>query len=107
MTAVVIVFLDHPLGDNWNYKMALKGLQIVELAGLAPAPMCGMILSDFGANVIRVDKVMAINGKDFIRYDILTSFIFAVERPVFTRYFMSRKEIDSYKFKEWKGRPGF
>ena len=37
--------------------MALKGLKVVELAGLAPASVCGMILSDFGARVIRVDKV--------------------------------------------------
>jgi len=37
--------------------MALKGLQVVELAGLAPGPMCGMILADFGANVVRVDRV--------------------------------------------------
>ena len=45
--------------------MALKGLKVVELAGLAPAPVCGMILSDFGARVIRVDKV----GSD-INYDV-------------------------------------
>ena len=32
-------------------------LQVIELAGLAPAPVCGMILSDFGAKVTRVDKV--------------------------------------------------
>ena len=37
--------------------MALRGLKVIELAGLAPAPVCGMILSDFGAKVIRVDKV--------------------------------------------------
>jgi len=37
--------------------MALKGMKVIELAGLAPAPVCGMILSDFGAKVIRVDKV--------------------------------------------------
>lgn len=37
--------------------MALKGLKVIELAGLAPVPFCGMILADFGANVIRVDKV--------------------------------------------------
>ena len=36
--------------------MALRGLKVIELAGLAPAPVCGMILSDFGAKVIRVDK---------------------------------------------------
>ena len=37
--------------------MALKGIRVIEMAGLAPAPFCGMILSDFGADVIRVDKV--------------------------------------------------
>ena len=40
--------------------MALNGLKVIELAGLAPAPVCGMILSDFGAKVIRVDKVSAV-----------------------------------------------
>lgn len=37
--------------------MALNGLKVVELSGLAPAPFCGMILADFGASVLRVDKV--------------------------------------------------
>lgn len=37
--------------------MALKGIKVLELAGLAPAPFCGMILADFGASVIRVDRV--------------------------------------------------
>lgn len=37
--------------------MALVGVRVIELAGLAPAPFCGMILSDFGAKVIRVDRV--------------------------------------------------
>ncbi|XP_022522218.1 alpha-methylacyl-CoA racemase [Astyanax mexicanus] len=36
--------------------MALAGVRVIELAGLAPAPFCGMILSDFGAKVIRVDR---------------------------------------------------
>ncbi|XP_069483196.1 alpha-methylacyl-CoA racemase isoform X2 [Ambystoma mexicanum] len=36
--------------------MALAGVRVLELAGLAPAPYCGMILADFGAHVIRVDK---------------------------------------------------
>lgn len=38
-------------------KMALQGIRVVELAGLAPAPFCGMILADFGANVVRIDRV--------------------------------------------------
>ena len=30
---------------------------MVEFAGLAPGPMCGMILADFGAKVVRVDRI--------------------------------------------------
>ncbi|XP_032679695.1 alpha-methylacyl-CoA racemase [Odontomachus brunneus] len=37
--------------------MALKGIKVLELAGLAPGPFCGMILADFGASVIRIDKI--------------------------------------------------
>ncbi|XP_064293853.1 alpha-methylacyl-CoA racemase [Phalacrocorax carbo] len=36
--------------------MALSRVRVVELAGLAPAPLCGMILADFGAQVLRVDR---------------------------------------------------
>lgn len=36
--------------------MALKGIRVVEFAGLAPAPFCGMVLADFGASVIRIDR---------------------------------------------------
>ncbi|BFY97282.1 hypothetical protein BsWGS_00322 [Bradybaena similaris] len=36
--------------------MALKGIQVIELAGLAPVPFCGMVLADFGARVIRIDR---------------------------------------------------
>lgn len=39
--------------------MALAGVRVIELAGLAPAPYCGMILADFGASVIRVDRTRA------------------------------------------------
>ncbi|XP_008324468.1 alpha-methylacyl-CoA racemase isoform X2 [Cynoglossus semilaevis] len=39
--------------------MALSGVRVIELAGLAPAPFCGMILADFGAKVIRVDRTKA------------------------------------------------
>ncbi|KAG8042674.1 hypothetical protein G9C98_005309 [Cotesia typhae] len=36
--------------------MPLRKIKVLELAGLAPAPFCGMILADFGASVVRVDK---------------------------------------------------
>ncbi|KAI1730505.1 coA-transferase family III domain-containing protein [Ditylenchus destructor] len=32
----------------------LKGIKVVELAGLAPVPFCGMILADYGADVTLV-----------------------------------------------------
>jgi alpha-methylacyl-CoA racemase len=35
---------------------ALDGVRVIEMAGLAPAPYAGMILADFGAEVIRVDR---------------------------------------------------
>lgn len=35
----------------------LTGYRIVELAGIGPGPFCGMMLSDMGAEVIRVDRV--------------------------------------------------
>ena len=31
--------------------MALRGVKVIEMAGLAPVPFCGMVLSDFGAQV--------------------------------------------------------
>jgi alpha-methylacyl-CoA racemase len=34
----------------------LQGLKVVEFAGLGPAPFCGMLLSDLGADVIRIDR---------------------------------------------------
>lgn len=35
----------------------LTGFRIVELAGIGPGPFCGMMLSDMGAEVIRVDRI--------------------------------------------------
>ncbi|KAG5878891.1 hypothetical protein JTB14_031549 [Gonioctena quinquepunctata] len=37
--------------------MALKGIKVLELSGLLPVPYCGMVLADFGASIIRVDKL--------------------------------------------------
>ena len=34
----------------------LAGLRIIELAGIGPGPFCGMLLSDLGAEVIRIDR---------------------------------------------------
>ena len=37
--------------------MVLRKIKVMEFAGLAPGPFCGMIFADFGASVIRIDKV--------------------------------------------------
>jgi alpha-methylacyl-CoA racemase len=34
----------------------LAGLRVLEFAGLGPAPFCGMLLSDLGADVLRIDR---------------------------------------------------
>ena len=36
--------------------LPLDGIKVIEFAGLAPAPFAGMVLADFGASVIRIDK---------------------------------------------------
>jgi crotonobetainyl-CoA:carnitine CoA-transferase CaiB-like acyl-CoA transferase len=45
--------------------MALKGIRVLEMAGLAPAPFCGRILADFGAQVTCIDKVGCYLEKKF------------------------------------------
>ena len=37
----------------------LAGFRVIELAGIGPGPFCGMMLSDMGAEVIRVDRIVA------------------------------------------------
>lgn len=37
-------------------KGPLNGVRIVEFAGIGPGPFCGMLLSDMGADVIRIDR---------------------------------------------------
>jgi len=34
----------------------LAGLRVLEFAGLGPAPFCGMLLADMGADVVRIDR---------------------------------------------------
>ncbi|PWR23606.1 CaiB/BaiF CoA transferase family protein [Zavarzinia compransoris] len=34
----------------------LKGLKVVEIAGIGPGPFCAMLLADMGADVVRVDR---------------------------------------------------
>ena len=36
---------------------ALSGYKIIELSGIGPGPLCGMLLADLGAEVIRIDRM--------------------------------------------------
>ncbi|CAO3608166.1 unnamed protein product [Cunninghamella blakesleeana] len=45
--------------------LPLEGIVVFEMAGLAPAPYAGIILADFGATVIRVDRPNA-GGADLL-----------------------------------------
>ena len=47
----------------------LSEIKIIELAGIGPGPFCGMLLSDMGADVIRVDRIP--KRKDRVN-DVLT-----------------------------------
>jgi alpha-methylacyl-CoA racemase len=37
----------------------LTGFRILEFAGIGPGPMCGMLLADLGADVVRIDRKKA------------------------------------------------
>jgi alpha-methylacyl-CoA racemase len=44
----------------------LAGFKIVEMAGIGPAPFCAMMLSDMGAEVIRIDRTHRPNDVEFL-----------------------------------------
>ena len=51
--------------------LPLEGIRVIELAGLAPVPYCGMVLSDFGADVIRLAQIAFAFGR-FLGEDVAT-----------------------------------
>jgi crotonobetainyl-CoA:carnitine CoA-transferase CaiB-like acyl-CoA transferase len=48
----------------------LNGVRIVMMGGLGPAPFCGMLLGDLGADVIRVDPFSGVEGPPPIDYAV-------------------------------------
>jgi alpha-methylacyl-CoA racemase len=51
----------------------LRGIRVVEMAGIGPGPFCAMLLADLGADVVRVDRIDSRDrGVDFPpRFDLL------------------------------------
>ncbi|WP_196773234.1 CoA transferase, partial [Mycobacterium intracellulare] len=48
----------------------LRGVRIVMMGGLGPAPLCGMLLGDLGADVIRIDAITGVDGPLPIDYTV-------------------------------------
>src|SRR5262249_13980483 len=46
----------------------LRGAKVLEFAGLGPAPFCAMLLSDFGADVLRIDR----KGREADPHDLMS-----------------------------------
>ena len=40
----------------------LTGYRIIEIAGIGPGPFCAMLLSDMGADVVRIDRAERASG---------------------------------------------
>jgi len=51
----------------------LHGRRIIEIAGIGPGPFAAMMLSDMGAEVIRVERTQAVRGPapDSAHWDVL------------------------------------
>ena len=45
----------------------LAGLNVVEMAGIGPAPFAGMMLADMGADVLRIDRKASGSSDTFER----------------------------------------
>ncbi|OBF53664.1 carnitine dehydratase [Mycobacterium sp. 852002-50816_SCH5313054-b] len=51
----------------------LNGVRIVMMGGLGPAPFCGMLLGDLGADVVRVDALSGVDAALPIDYTVRRS----------------------------------
>ena len=43
----------------------LSGIKVIEFAGIGPGPFCAMLLSDMGADIIRIDRKGAKGGSNY------------------------------------------
>ena len=48
----------------------LSGYRIIELSGIGPGPLCGMLFADLGAEVIRIDRKKTTLPNSKPKYDI-------------------------------------
>ena len=48
----------------------LKGMRVIELAHIMAGPVCGLMLSDMGADVIKVEKPSGDDSRRFVPPEI-------------------------------------
>ena len=60
----------------------LKGIKVVEFAGIGPGPFCAMMLADMGAEVLRIDRK---EGNRYGKFEVLgrgrRSVVLDLKRP--------------------------
>ncbi|MDX2446814.1 MAG: CaiB/BaiF CoA-transferase family protein, partial [Desulfobacterales bacterium] len=61
----------HYCGVKEKEMGPLSGVKIIEVGGIGPGPFCGMMLSDMGADIIRVERKGGLSLSD-PKYDLLT-----------------------------------
>lgn len=66
-------------------KAPLSGIKVIEFAGLAPGPFAGLILADWGADVIRLDRL----SSETVPSDILTRHKRSIAVNLKVRLFLS------------------
>jgi alpha-methylacyl-CoA racemase len=51
----------------------LRGIKVIEVAGIGPGPFCAMVLADLGADVLRIDRSAAVRPErdERARFDVL------------------------------------
>lgn len=59
LSTVNLTFSSVHIQKSYNIMGPLQGLKIIEIAGIGPAPFCAMLLSDMGADVIRIERANA------------------------------------------------
>lgn len=60
---------DDVIPSTTDHGGPLRGMKVVEFTNLGPVPFCGMLFSDLGADVLRVDRS---NGRNYDRYCVET-----------------------------------
>ena len=57
--------------DTPPAKGPLQGVRIVEFEAIGPVPFAGMMLSDMGADIVRIDRPAAPGADDAVRFNTL------------------------------------